>query len=299
MPVPTRYIAALALLAAGVAFGIPAARACCAPAHPVVRPPVLHVPAMVAPPPAVRPPHVAPPAVHQPGPGGPGCCVTPRGPVVDLPDVSVGGAQVDIVTPRISVTQGGLTGGIGGGFGGVFEAGVEGGVFLGAQQQQQVLFSGGGGGVDFAGPSEGGFIGMLQVVGAEARTRTQTRTVSTVRAVRAVCHDERGMVHPASQTSGARTLTAPGEVFRCIEGTAMQVTIGRQVDGAVVYEGADVLQCARGEALIFNQGQLYCGAAAARPSCHERSLLRRYGPGEKLVTLTTTETWTETGTTRP
>jgi hypothetical protein len=74
----------------------------------------------------------------------------------------------------------------------------------------------------------------------------------------------------------------------------MEVTVGRLVDGQPVFDGGRALSCDKGQALSYRSGQLACTAQEARAACNERSLLRRYGPGLKYVTVTRTETYTAT-----
>ena len=89
------------------------------------------------------------------------------------------------------------------------------------------FFSGGGAQV-IATP---GFpvVQALTVVAAEAvrRAVTERRTVFKKVVVQAVCIDDRGSPHPASQIFPERDVRGeyPGEVFRCIAGARLQATI--------------------------------------------------------------------------
>jgi hypothetical protein len=108
----------------------------------------------------------------------------------------------------------------------------------------------------------------------ETSLTTETATRERDLLVQAICLDAEGNPHPASQTFGGRDVSEDyrGEIFRCMAGTRMRYT----VDG----QSAD---CAPGEALWHEDGQVTCRPQIARRPCNERSLLRRFGPGDKLV----------------
>jgi hypothetical protein len=98
--------------------------------------------------------------------------------------------------------------------------------------------------------------------------------------IQAICLDTTNNPHPASQTFGGRDVGHGyrGEIYRCMSGTRMRYTIdGRSYD------------CAAGEALWYENGQASCRPQIARRPCNERSLLRRFGPGDKLVRIRDTE----------
>ena len=229
------------------------------------------------------------PVVNPPGGGaGGGCC----GPVTSHP---IGVPGVYVPAPKISVAVGGAQ------VGGVNVA-VGGPTLIGGNT---TLIGGGGGGDVFIGGGGGGFLpplppspGLIEnlntVGGKEMETVQETRTVTETLAIRAVCLDDRGMPHPASRTDDTEQLapTFNGEIFRCMAGTRMEVTLGRMVDGRPVFDGGQALSCQKGQALTYANGQLTCSAQIAKADCHERSLLRRYGPGLKYATVTRTETYT-------
>lgn len=125
----------------------------------------------------------------------------------------------------------------------------------------------------------------------------RSRWIEEWRVVRAVCVDDRGTPHPASRPDAEDQVPATwdGEIFRCMAGTAMQVTIGWWLDGSENWEDAPTIMCRKGEALRHTPGgRLYCAAEEARRNCNERSLLRRHGPGVKLVFMRREELYTET-----
>jgi hypothetical protein len=115
----------------------------------------------------------------------------------------------------------------------------------------------------------------------EASVETETRTVEREFLVQAICVDERGNPHPASQTFGSRTVAQNyrGEIYRCMSGTRMRYTINHRSN-----------DCAAGEALWYENGEVSCRSQIARRPCNERSLLRRFGAGDKLVRVRDTET---------
>ena len=98
--------------------------------------------------------------------------------------------------------------------------------------------------------------------------------------VQAICMDASGNPHPASQTFGGRDVAEAyrGEIYRCMSGTRMRYTIDGQT--------AD---CAAGQALWYEGAQVSCRTQIARRPCNERSLLRRFGPGDKMVRIRDTQ----------
>ncbi len=139
--------------------------------------------------------------------------------------------------------------------------------------RQNTMVEGGGAGASAAASA------MLAVTEASVTTETAMRERDLL--VQAICLDATGNPHPASQTFAGRGVAADfsGEIFRCMAGTRMRATVdGRSVD------------CATGEALRYENSQIVCRQQIARRPCNERSLLRRFGPGEKLVRIHDTQT---------
>ena len=104
--------------------------------------------------------------------------------------------------------------------------------------------------------------------------------------IRADCIDDTGMPHPASRVDDGQRVASDfnGELYRCVAGTSMQVTIGQIVDGKADFSQSNGFSCAKGEALVHRPGgELACAPQAPQRDCNERSLLRKYGPGLKLV----------------
>jgi hypothetical protein len=94
--------------------------------------------------------------------------------------------------------------------------------------------------------------------------------------IQAICLDATNNPHPASQTFGERDVAVDyrGEIYRCMAGTRMRYTMqSRSYD------------CAQGEALWYENGRVECRAQIVRRPCNERSLLRRFGPGDKFVAV--------------
>ena len=110
--------------------------------------------------------------------------------------------------------------------------------------------------------------GLLCAAPALAQDRSVT--------VQAICMDARGLPHPAAQTFGERDVAAAytGEVFRCLPGTAMRYEVESYNH-----------DCAAGEALWYEDRRLSCRAEADLDAEQERDLLRRFGPGAKIVQI--------------
>ena len=204
-----------------------------------------------------------------------------------------------------------------------------------------------------------------------AEKRTVTRTL----VIQASCIDDTGVPHPASQLGPDRAIANDymGEVYRCIAGTHMQVTmadfgicddfgapagdvrIGERetssysrteshsgsgydqgygmpagpcapqalacsgsagggyaadqesrdqrsvVSGQprgcagrdfshVNFDGGKTMTCQKGDALWIERGNLSCKVQIQQRQCNERSLLRRFGVGIKVLTVTQIET---------
>ena len=66
------------------------------------------------------------------------------------------------------------------------------------------------------------------------------------------------------------------------EPTHLALVVRYAVDGQTT-------DCAAGEALWYEGGRVECRLQIARRQCNERSLLRRFGPGDKLVRIRDTE----------
>jgi hypothetical protein len=247
------------------------------------------------------------------GPSG-GCCGPLNNHVVGVPGVFVPAPNVSIIAggPNIGGTNIGVGGPVFGGnnigVGGPTFIGGSTNVFGGGGGGGNVYLGGGGGYMSSPSPTTPGIIEAMNVGGGQQAVSEQfqeSRSITETMAIRAVCMDDRGMPHPASRTDGDQAIAATfnGEVFRCMAGTRMEVTLGKVVNGQPVFDGGRTMSCQKGQALAYSTapganaaaaGNLVCVAQAARADCNERSLLRRFGPGVKFATVTRTETVTST-----
>ena len=178
----------------------------------------------------------------------------------------------------------------------IVNAGASAQASAGASGGSTVFFGGGGGGGGYAVPGAQGMVqglnvegGMLKRVAYEA-TRKLTRRV----VIQAVCLDDKEVPHPASQTSPDRDIDDgfDGELYRCIAGARMQATIA-DYDGHIDFGHGRVIACDKGQALYHSPGgPVDCRAQKPARDCNERSLLRRFGAGVKILTLITEERYT-------
>ena len=231
----------------------------------------------------------APPPSYKPKPSA--CCQTGRAHGIIVPGVNVAGPNVSITGSNVNVHGGSYS----------FSAQTYLNVTAGAQASSDAtaFVSGGGGGFSRPAPVATTAIDGLNVVGGEETyTETVTEDVPVVeeycvdevssrtvyKAIQAVCIDDTGSPHPASQVNGSQSI-APGyrgEVYRCMAGTRMQVTLGSAENGNVSFDHGQTLSCKKGEALVYKPGgQLSCEPQIPQRNCNERSLLRRHGPGIK------------------
>jgi hypothetical protein len=162
-----------------------------------------------------------------------------------------------------------------------------------------VAYGGGGGGGYYSPPVATGVIQGLDVQGvrktrqvAYEASRTRTRRV----VIQAFCLDDRDVPHPASQVFPERDVEDlyDGELYRCVAGSRMQVTIAEFME-QISFSGGQTMICAKGEALYRSRGsaadagQLVCRPQKPARDCNERSLLRRFGAGIKVLTIVTIE----------
>ncbi|MDP1629847.1 MAG: hypothetical protein Q8L66_00325 [Caulobacter sp.] len=244
----------LVWLASSVVPGDQASAQCCAPPPP---PPCCTPP---APPPCCTPP--APPP-RPPSP--PGCCAP--------------GGRTNIIVNSNAVAV--AISGAGAGAG-------------------AVAYGGGGGGGYYSPPVATGLIQGLDVEGmrkmrkvAYEASRSRTRRV----VIQAFCLDDRDVPHPASQVFADRDVDDlyDGELYRCIAGSRLQVIVADFAE-QISFNGGVTTLCAKGEALYrargADGGQLVCRPQKPARDCNERSLLRRFGAGIKVLTIVTIETYT-------
>ena len=158
------------------------------------------------------------------------------------------------------------------------------------------VFYGGSGGGSYIGPTTSGFIQGLNVSGGEiARSGYEaTRTHIKKVVIQASCIDDKAVPHPASQVTPDREIedSYEGEVYRCIAGTHMQY-VWAEYSGAISFDHGQTVTCAKAEALYHSPGgAVACRAQKPARDCNERSLLRRFGAGVKILTMVTVERYT-------
>jgi len=167
----------------------------------------------------------------------------------------------------------------------------------GAGAGSAVYYGGGGGGGYYSPPVATGLIQGLNVEGGRKMKRTAyeaTRSRTRRVVIQAVCIDDRQSPHPAAQLFPERDVRDifDGELYRCLAGTRLQATIA-EYSGQVDFSGGQSLVCAKGEALYHAPGgQVTCRPQKPARDCNERSLLRRFGAGIKILTMVSTETYT-------
>ncbi|MBX3477559.1 MAG: hypothetical protein KF910_08115 [Brevundimonas sp.] len=140
----------------------------------------------------------------------------------------------------------------------------------------------------------------LNVEGARMRETVRTPFTSRRRmekrvVIQAVCIDDRARPHPASQVRPDRDVDGDyeGEIYRCLAGTWLQATIA-DYNGEISWDHGETLACRKGEALWHGRGgRVECRVQKAERDCNERSLLRRYGAGIKILTLIREEEYVE------
>lgn len=218
-------------------------------------------------------------------PPPPPCCQPPPPPPPPDPAPCCHGPSVSV--PGISVSVGGTAVVVAGGQASAFARGAGAGT---------VIVGGGGGGFAYGGgaPVVVPDFAVEAWEEAVARKVVRTRLVRRSVFVQAVCLDDRGVPHPAARVRPDREVaeTFAGELFRCVVGTRLQIVTAERED----FSGGETLACAKGEALWHEAGRLTCRVQTPARDCNERSLLRRYGAGIKVVTLLREETYEETVT---
>lgn len=229
--------------------------------------------------PPTPPPCCVPPS--PPTPPSTPCCMPP-GHSVNVPGVNVYvGANVVVnanVQANATVNAAGSASGVGSG--------------------RVVVYGGGGGG--FGGglmPQPIGMINGLNVEGGREMKRVAyeaTRSKTTRVVIQAFCLDDKEVPHPASQVFPERDvdLAYDGELYRCLAGTRMQWHYAEYYD-KVSFDGAKITTCGKNQALWRSRdGKLECRTQTAARDCNERSLLRRFGAGIKILTITVVESYT-------
>ena len=204
-------------------------------------------------------------------------------------------------------------------------------------------------------PQEAGSLNVVTGGEGGLETYVEERRMTRMMILQANCIDDTGVPHPASQLNGDRDVDNAyvGEIFRCIAGTHMQVTMiscGGPIDAGyeqgmresdsysesesdseysegmghdgyshhehntlggshhggmsggnddascagmdfnhIDFGGGQTMSCQKGEALWFEKGALTCRVQIPQRQCNERSLLRRFGAGIKVLTVSRVE----------
>jgi hypothetical protein len=155
--------------------------------------------------------------------------------------------------------------------------------------------AGGGGGGWSLDQGVSGVIQALHVDGGDLTPQPvciQYRSVEKVVAVQAACLDDKAVPHPASQVTPERDVlpTYDGEIYRCIAGARMQYTLG-EFAGQANFDHGQTITCEKGMALYHSgDGRLACRPQKPARDCNERSLLRRYGAGIKVLKVSAAQT---------
>ena len=176
-------------------------------------------------------------------------------------------------------------------------AGAGAGAGSGSGSGSTVYYGGGGGGGGYMPPMASGVIQGLNVDTGRRMKRTAyeaTRTRTKRVVIQAVCIDDRTIPHPASQVTPDRDIedAYDGELYRCIAGAWLQATIA-EYKGQTDFSGGQTLTCRKNDALYHGPGgKVECRPQKPARDCNERSLLRRFGAGIKILTMTLSETYT-------
>lgn len=236
------------------------------------------------------------PVSPPPPPPPPGaCCQAPRNLTVNVPGVNVATANIRVGATSLAVASANASS--------MATAGVYG--QTSASGGAGVFFGGGGGYYSNPGVAASTISNLTVNGGYETKlVEEELRGIEEIcvdriveqmhtRPVQAVCIDDRNTPHPASRVDGKISVDArqSGEIYRCMAGTHMQVTVGEMVEGKTSFDKADTFSCAKGEALWHGAGGvIQCRRQTPERDCNERSLLRKYGPGVKLVQVATKKT---------
>ncbi len=228
------------------------------------------------------------------------CCQQKKNHEIRVPGYSIQGPNLTISTTNTKIVGGGKA---------VVEGGGQG--FVLQNPQASRFFYGGGGGGVF---TEGGVSTVITNLNVEAdahaeiiteqvevpytETVTRTRWVEKTYVLQAVCMDDSSTPHPAARPDPDERVDPEfsGELFRCMAGTWMQVTLGHynKGDSNGPFDNGRTIVCAKGEALVHRPGgQVSCAPQIPKRSCNERSLLRKYGAGVKTVHIARQEQYTE------
>jgi len=199
-------------------------------------------------------------------------CCQPPGHTVTIPGVNVYVGSTIIVNANVSA-----------------EASAQGSA-SGSGQSTVVLNSGGGGGGGGFSVGNQGMIQNLAVVGDTGQLNRESYEASRT-VTKKVVIDDKDVPHPASQVTPDKDIedSYDNELYRCIAGTHMQYTLAAY-EGQIDFSHGQTVSCAKNEALYHAPGgHVACRAQKPARDCNERSLLRRFGAGVKILVMITTE----------
>jgi hypothetical protein len=155
---------------------------------------------------------------------------------------------------------------------------------------------GGGGNAGFNGAGPAGVIQNLIVDnGGIKRTAYEAERTKIKKVIIEVfCIDDKDVPHPGSQVTPDRDINDAydGELFRCIAGTHLRATLA-EYTGQIAFDHGWTMDCDKGQALYHAPGgHVECRLQTPARDCNERSLLRRFGAGIKILTMITVERYT-------
>lgn len=236
-----------------------------------------------------------PPPPPPPPPPPTACCNAPRNLVVGVPGVTVSTPSIHVGAASTTVA------------GAAVSTTLSSGIVVNGSASSSAYGSGSASGSAYVVSRSGGYaygnaqgVVTSQINGLTVQTYTPAPRLSeaaevcveeetaavALLPVQAICIDDRNTPHPASRVDDGERVGAgfEGELYRCMAGTHMQVTTGRMVDGKAEFATGETISCAKGEALWHGAGgKLSCRPQKPERNCNERSLLRKFGPGLKLV----------------
>ncbi|VAV90721.1 hypothetical protein MNBD_ALPHA06-641 [hydrothermal vent metagenome] len=219
---------------------------------------------------------------------------------IRVPGFSVNGPNVNITSATVNKNKNMTTTGVS----------SQGFFQQGSLASRNSFFYGGGGGYISDGPVPTVINGLTLEGASQTRTITEqievpynesitaSRWVENIYVLQAVCMDDTGTPHPASRPDPNEQVdpSFSGELFRCMAGTWMQVTLG-EYNGdhsKGQFNNGSTIVCGKGEALVHQSGgKVSCAPQTPHRNCNERSLLRKYGPGVKVVRISHEEQFTE------
>ncbi|MBL1431759.1 MAG: hypothetical protein COA60_009735 [Robiginitomaculum sp.] len=226
------------------------------------------------------------------------CCKQKNTHTIRVPGYQIQGPNINISTTTTNINKGGNNN----------QVNNQGYFFQNQFNGRSLFFGGGGGGVIGGGPIptvidnlliEGEMQSKLiteQIEVPYTEAITRSRWTEHLYVLQAVCMDDSNTPHPSSRTDPSEQVDPnfSGELFRCMAGTWMQVTLGIYENGGGQFNNGTTIACAKGEALFHQAGgKLSCAAQTPRRSCNERSLLRKFGAGIKIVRISREEQYTE------